>query len=413
MKNSIFTSILMFLMVNFVISSCSSNDDPIIINQPVTLSFVMPLGLENVEVINDDITLINVNTIQEYTLHNAIKKVGNSFVVEFNNLPEGVYNLKAIGNISFEKAGVAGTSPFSIEQNNISLSLSHTTVQLTINTFTAEGGFVISEIFFTGTTTPEGKQYSNDQYIIITNNSDVTLYADGLAICESSFLSVNNYQYEPDTNNEIFAVGAVYTIPGTGQDVAVEPGKSLTIAVNAINHTEANSNSFDLSDADFEFYDETSNPNFVDVDNENVPNLDKWFCYTATYFSLHNRGFKAYALAKMQVTKEEWLENYKYEGKYIMNFNGTSYEMNVTNTYKVPMAWVIDGVNLSVEAEWQWNVLPANIDSGWTYCGHILNDKDRYNKAVIRKTDDNGKYIDTNNSANDFTPEVTPSRLNQ
>ena len=92
-----------------------------------------------------------------------------------------------------------------------------------------------------------------------------------------------------------------------------------------------------------------------------------------------------------------------------MTFNGNSYEMNVSSTYKVPMAWVIDGVNLSVEEEWQWNVLPENIDNGWTYCGRTLSDKTRYSKAVIRKQTDDGKYVDTNNSTNDFTPEATPS----
>ena len=83
--------------------------------------------------------------------------------------------------------------------------------------------------------------------------------------------------------------------------------------------------------------------------------------------------------------------------------------MEVSKTYKVPMSWVIDGINLSVEEEWQWNVLPAHIDNGWTYCGKTLNDKTRYGKAVIRKTGSDGKYVDTNNSTNDFTPEAKPS----
>jgi hypothetical protein len=115
------------------------------------------------------------------------------------------------------------------------------------------------------------------------------------------------------------------------------------------------------------------------------------------------------AIAKMKETKENWLEKYAYNGKYMMSVSGNTYEMKVNSTYKVPMSWVIDGVNLSVEEEWQWNVLPANIDSGWTYCGKTMNDKTRYSKAVIRKTDSEGKYVDTNNSANDFIPEAKPS----
>ena len=80
-------------------------------------------------------------------------------------------------------------------------------------------------------------------------------------------------------------------------------------------------------------------------------------------------------------------------------------------SYKVPNSWILDGVNLSIESMWQWNTLDASIDKSWTYCGKVDRDADRYNKAVIRKQDANGKFIDTNDSANDFTAEATPSLL--
>lgn len=400
---------LMLLSLGLNLTSCSSNDDPIIINDPVTLSLEMPLNLENVEVTNSNITLTNVSSSQIHVLNNAIEKTSNGFVATFNEVEEGTYDLHAEGELSFTINGVAGTSKFEVSQDNINLSRTATSMKVTINTFTAKGGFVISEVFFTGTTTPEGKQYSNDQYVVITNNSDVTLYADSIAFLESSFLTVNNYEYVPDISKDTMAVAAVYMIPGNGTSVPVEPGKSLTLAVNAINHLEGNANSIDLRGADYEFYDISSNPTYNDVDNTSVPNLDKWYCYTATLYSMHNRGFKSMAIAKMKETKENWLEKYAYNGKYMMSVSGNTYEMKVNSTYKVPMSWVIDGVNLSVEEEWQWNVLPANIDSGWTYCGKTMNDKTRYSKAVIRKTDSEGKYVDTNNSANDFIPEAKPS----
>ena len=401
----------MLLAMGTTMTSCSSDDGPVIINEPVTLTIDMPLGLDNVEVLSDQTSLTDVNTGEVYVATNAIQKTVNGFVVSFEDVAEGTYNVQSEGEISFTVNGVAGSTKFDFKQENVAISTKSPAVRATINTFTAKGGFVISEIFFTGTTTPEGKQYSNDQYIKITNNSDVTLYADSLAFVESSFLSTNNYAYEPDINADTMAVAAVYMIPGTGKSVPVEPGQTLTLAVNAINHTEGNANSFDLSGADFEFYDVSSNPNYNDVDNEKVTNLDKWFCYTATLYTMHNRGFKAMAIVKMQENKDTWLEKYVYDGKYIMTFNGNSYEMKVNNTYKIPMKWVIDGVNLSVEEEWQWNVLPANIDNGWTYCGRTLNDKSRYSKAVIRKQDSDGKYIDTNNSTNDFEAEAVPSML--
>ncbi len=423
MKNAFMWS-LTLLSLTLNLTSCNDDDDAPIINDevevqivsndsstPVTLSFEMPLNLENVEVTNSNITLTNVRTGEVQTLTNAIKKTDNDFIATFNEVEEGTYNLKVDGELSFTINGVAGSSKFETTQENISISRTTTSIKVTISTFTAKGGFIISEVFFTGTTTPEGKQYSNDQYIVITNNSDITLYADGIAILESSFMTVDKYEYIPDISKDTMAVEAVYVIPGEGTSVPVEPGKSLTLAVNAINHLEGNANSIDLSSADYEFYDISSNPNFNDVDNPEVPNLDKWFCYTATIYTLHNRGFHSMAIAKMKETKDNWLEKYAYSGKYKMEVKGNTYEMDVKNTYKVPMSWIIDGINLSVEEGWKWNVLPANIDSGWTYCGKTKNDNTRYSKAVIRKTDNEGKYVDTNNSTNDFIPEATPTLL--
>lgn len=51
---------------------------------------------------------------------------------------------------------------------------------------------------------------------------------------------------------------------------------------------------------------------------------------------------------------------------------------------------------------------------GWTYCGVIDGDENRYGKSVLRKTfttTEDGREIlqDTNNSTEDFTPEATPS----
>jgi hypothetical protein len=281
---------------------------------------------------------------------------------------------------------------------------------MTVSTFTAQGGFVISEIFFTGTSTAEGKSYSGDQYIIITNNSDVTLYADSIAVLESAFLTTIKEDYTPDIMSTDFSVQACYMIPGNGKSVPVEPGQSLKLAVNAINHTTEQPNSIDLSDADFEFYDETSNPNFTDVDG-NAPNLDKWYCYTATIYQFHSRGFNSMAIAKMKTDKEDWLENYVYDATYLFVFGDFSKEMTKSGIYKVPNEWILDGVNLSVESVREWNVLDASIDAGWTYCGKVDRDETRFNKSVIRKQDANGKYIDTNNSTNDFNAEVKPSMM--
>ena len=412
MKKLILKSIMLMLTAAMCLTSCSS-DDPIPVIPTATVTLEIPANLENTVLTNAVATLTNVQTKQAYTVEGSFfVKDGNDYKIMLENLEAGTYNIAVNGHLDFTLNGVAGQKDFEVSSENVVLSTTATSMKMTVSTFTAQGGFVISEIFFTGTSTSEGKSYSGDQYIIITNNSDVTLYADSIAVLESAFLTTTKEDYAPDIMSTHFSVQACYMIPGTGRSVPVEPGESLTLAINAIDHTTEQPNSINLTGADFEFFDETSNPNFTDPDGE-APNLDKWYCYTATIYQFHSRGFNSMAIAKMQTSKEDWLENYVYDATYMFVFGDFSKEMTKKGIYNVPNEWILDGVNLSVESVREWNVLDASIDAGWTYCGKVDRDETRFNKSVIRKQDANGKYIDTNNSTNDFTPEAPASLLNK
>lgn len=92
---------------------------------------------------------------------------------------------------------------------------------------------------------------------------------------------------------------------------------------------------------------------------------------------------------------------------------------NPTNAqvYKVENSSIIDAVNLSVASEYEWIVTSPSLDMGWTYCGKVDSDANRYGKSVIRKilstTPDGRKiYKDTNNSTVDFDPEQKASLSN-
>lgn len=410
MKKNLFACIIAMLSVGIMFTSCSDDKTPVVAQTAVSLE--IPANLENVVLTGANLVMTNVATQQAYIASgdNVFQKNGNKYQIVVADLEEGNYNISISGHLDFELNNVAGQKDFEVSSENVKISETSPAVQMVVSTFTAQGGFVISEIFFTGTTTAEGKSYSGDQYIRITNNSDVTLYADSIAVLESAFLTTQKQDYTPDIMATDFSVQACYMIPGTGKSVPVEPGASLTLAVNAINHTVEQPNSIDLSGADFEFYDESSNANFTDPDGK-APNLDKWYCYTASVYQFHSRGFNSMAIAKMKTAKEEWLANNVYDAEYLFVFGDFSKTMTKKGIYKVPNSWILDGVNLSVESVREWNVLDASIDAGWTYCGKVDKDETRFNKAVIRKQDANGKYIDTNNSTNDFTPEAPASLI--
>ena len=214
----------------------------------------------------------------------------------------------------------------------------------------------------------------------------------------------SNYTITPEIRTTDFAVSGVLMIPtNLGKDVA--PGDFVVIADMAANHNTANIPAYDLSGADYE-YPNLESTALGQVDNPAVPDAVVIFTtMNNNMFLLNNRGFESYAIARFPAgeTAESWLANYKYDYEYPNAAGNTTKK----SAYKVPNAWILDGVNCAVEAVWEHNPLDASIDSGWTASGTIDSDPERYGKTVRRKvigSMENGKklYKDTNNSTEDF-----------
>lgn len=217
--------------------------------------------------------------------------------------------------------------------------------------------------------------------------------------------------------SEAMTVEALYTIPGSGTDYPVKPGEFLLLADTGIDHRAINPNSFDLSHAGFEWYDVSSSPSTMDIDSPSVPNLDKWYCYTQTVFMLHNRGFKAYGIARIPIDREKYLADYYYNYEYETVTAAGTFPMS-QSAYRLPNEWITDVVNCSVQSGYQWTLCTPALDMGWTHCGTIDKDKTRYFHSVRRKfigftADGNPILQDTNNSSLDFNPMVTPSEIEE
>lgn len=332
-------------------------------------------------------------------------------------LPEGLYDCSYAAEVRYLFG--SDTLTASVQGMTRSVQLSPASSKVTVSSFVLEdkGDFIIQEVFFTGTLYPTGKQYNGTGYVRIYNNTDHVLYADGLAFMESKFNTTQKYDYTPDLLSSHMTVHAIYVIPGSGQEHPVAPGESLILCDTGIDHRLVNPNAFDLSHADFEWYDVSSSPSNLDIDSPTVPNLDKWYCYTNSFFILHNRGFKAWALARIPLDKETFLIENLYEYKYTMVLPAGTFPMSQT-AYKVPNEWIVDAVNASVASEYVWNVTDASLDRGYTYCGEIDHDKTRYFKSVRRKllykTSD-GRCVlkDTNNSTVDFNAGCVPSLIEE
>lgn len=378
----------------------------------------MPDGVEGVQILDETLKVTNLSTGKTATYTSS-----NTDDAMYENLgdiclQEGLYDCVYSAHVTYQTRNEDGEvqetkGRLTGKAENVEVTGSRRTISIETSLSVESDDFVFEEIFFAGTMRSSGSTYIGDGYVKIYNNTDHVLYADGLALVEAKFNSTQNWTYTPDIRKDTMTVDAIYVIPGSGKDHPVQPGESITLCDVAIDHRHANPLSFDLSHADFEWYDESTNPSVMDIDNPDVPNLDKWYCYTLTIFILHKQGYKAYALARIPVGKEEYLRKYHYTYDYVMQTAAGTFYMS-QDAYKIPNSWIVDGVNLSVESERKWNTLPPTVDAGWTYCSKVKNDDSRFFRSVRRKmqylNEDGTMHLqDTNNSSEDFNDTCIPS----
>lgn len=406
MTKKILMSITLLLTVCFSFVSCSDGkDDPQTLETSAKINIEMPMNIQAKDLKNALVLLTNKTTKTVYSVK-EFSKTEKGYTAEIKNIPVGTYSVLAQGILTYEAGGKEVSIEVNTTNENVQLVENNSNqINLLLNVTTGKEGFVISEIFFRGTQTPKGKPYFADQYIKITNNTSKLMYADSLVIMESAFTNGVKRKYIKDYRNEGFAAGAIYMIPGRGKDVPVKPGETLLLALNGKNHKSVNANSFDLSKADFEFYDISTN-NYKDEQNANVKDLERIFTTSASILVLNMKGNKAYAIGKIQGTIKDFLKNNNYDAQYNNNVNG---KLMTQKAYFLPSAWIIDAVNVDIKDNpHDWNIIPVSMDKGFTYCNDNAKDKSGIGTAVVRKMK-NGKYVDTNNSTEDFIPKAAPT----
>ncbi|MBQ2064552.1 MAG: DUF4876 domain-containing protein [Paludibacteraceae bacterium] len=387
-----------------VLAGCGREtaEAPLVTLNTNVVEIMYPATSERMTVSDEVLKFTNRSTGEQITVNKG------DDVTLLMGLYDCEYSAKA--ELDGVESSIYGSANSIVVKNSLAFSLQSYMV-------TKATDFIIEEIFFAGTLQPTGKTYNGDNYVKLYNPTDHVLYADGVAFCESKFTSSQLCTYDPDIRNEAVTVQAVYVVPGSGMEHPVQPGESFLICDVGIDHRVSNPNSIDLSAADMEWYDESSSASNMDIDSETVPNLDKWYCYTASFWILHKRGLKSYIRARIPVSKAEYLKDYIYDYEYIIHVAAGDFYMS-SSDYKIPNSWVLDGVNCSVVSDHLWNILPPSIDAGWTWCAKTDEDVNKSFHSVRRKMlglDKYGRRIlkDTNNSTNDFNPCVTASLIEE
>ena len=372
--------------------SCNNDDDVKIKSYPMTVKFMLNDGMawNNIS----DAKLIVSN---DKGLHDTISVKGDTTIT----FVQGQYNFTVTGKVKDEAAayvqGAANTSLFQAATVNVSLSK------------VLRSPLVFKAIYTTG-----GKQgYMKDGYFEIANNSDEVQYLDGLILSAPAGIQKNKNAWQANGFENLYACGQgqVLAFPGSGRNYPLQPGQSVVIANDAVNHKDlagAGNKCPDLSKADWEVYLKYANG---EVDYP-AKNLDVIFVNNKN-MKAFGLGFfgRAYVLARLPqgVTPEAFAADRS-------NIKTEPGNASATMEYLlIPSKYVLDAVDIWSEKETvHYPTFLAKDDAEG-----VLASKAWEGKCVRRKVTKivNGRpyYQDTNNSANDFlndqalTPGVTPT----
>lgn len=385
----------------FTTTSCS--DDDSITAYPIVLNQTLPSELPSNAVIKSgSITYTELNS-------------GRVTVFELplptdSEIPAGTYDIEGQMTVKYTTdEGIEVEKTLRTASRQVEISADNNTSTLKWFFFNPDNTLVFGEIFFTGTLNAKGTNGLYDTYVTIYNNTDEVLYADGLAIVESKLTNASTDQIltpanDPEAN---FTAQAIYVIPGSGTDVKIEPGQSIKLVDQAINWGDEVPGALNHTDADFEWYDETSSASVKDTDNPSVPNLDKWYSYSATIWLPSNQCNRSYALVRFPegMTAEKFLADYVGDYEYVNSATGT--QMKGTKCYLIKYDWIIDGVNLCPTEKWTMGSLSVATDMSYAAISEKNADKNRFGKKFARKqagvsAAGNIILMDTNDSASDF-----------
>lgn len=378
----------------FLFVACDDKDDSS--STDVSFSFSMPDGHVS-DAVSDTATL-SVTDVANGDMVSYKVPTSGGFTL---SLPDGLYDMTFVLHASHAAGGSVADETFRDSRQGVKVIDGQMSVAFSLARISGGQGFVIADVCLVSRLADGLKSYMGDAWFRIANNSADTLFADGLCIVESDFNSgkAGRHDYQPDIMSEAMAVTAVYQIPGGGRDVPVLPGGSILLADVAKDHRADNALSFDLSKADFEWYDEGK-----DIDTE-APNLTCVFKKSKTLWVPSVQYNRSYAIgflggAPGKLSVDAYLTDYKYDYSYVIMVKETEKTMT-GSAYRFENAWALDAVAFAPSADFGWSVIDQSLDAGHVSMGETGSDASRRGKSARRRFE-GGVFADSNNSSDDF-----------
>lgn len=391
------------------LAACSNNDDPVAEEKiTLTVQAVAPTTDDAVS----DYSQFDVVALSERDGSRSTAKLSQSGQATLT-LDKGSYTITINGNVDGKAYyGTTGVKQYSQSQE-LNLNVEHI-----VEAYAgSKKGFVISELFYNGGTYA-GKMQHPDQYIVIANNSDETLYADGLVIAQSSNMNSLPCSTLTALLPDFVAVANMYQIPGSGTDYPVKAGEVIVIAASALNHAETIANYSktdkdtgipgDLSGADFELADEDASMSGKVTDNPEVPNLKK---ISNSMPNGVTGWMHPYGIRPMFIFDGSGIDWTDFKTKNAITYTEkprVDKEIAEYQAYKIPTSLIVDGIETKSSTTPYWGnytskTLPAEVDKGVIEA--TLGPSCHINSYLYRVKGSDGKYVDTNDSSTDCKVE--------
>lgn len=326
----------LFLIAAMGFTACKK-DGPDIAPVDLTIQLSHSLQLDDPTAFPYDEVSVTLKNLQNGS--ETLQHAGSNGQVTFAGIPAGRYDVVVAITISqadyLQLTGVDPGADVALNASALQQEIFvgfDTPIELTLISGT-QGAFVLKQIYYAGSDNREGALY-RDQFIEIHNNTREVLYADGMYIARlwgrqrtdredrhfqaNGQLDWSKSQGMPgniDANRDYVYLRDLLRIPGDGSSYPVQPGESIIIAQNALNHqtpfTGNNGREYsvrnpdltvDLSGADFEAHygnlpGET--PFATDIDNPQVPNMEV-IKYTGNDWILDNLGRDSYVIFRAE-----------------------------------------------------------------------------------------------------------------
>ena len=381
--------ILCFLGV--IITSCKDDDDPV---------YQLLVTVNYPENYNSDVAEgVWVYATKEGATRIDSAQSDASGIATFTKLTAGIYNLSASVSLTEDEAeeetGIAEPVLLSAVENSVSvLADAEQTITLVGAVL---GDLVFKEVYYTGSKTPEDGNYFSDQYYEIYNNSTDIIYVDNLCI---GIVDAWAYRAEISPWLSVYttklALPSFWYIPGSGTDYPLNPGESVIIAQDGIDHQTdelGNANSpVNLGDADWETY--VVRDDGKDIDSPTVPNLTMGFANSLGIDWLTSVYGCAYVIFRIDGDIDSYVASNKV----------TEPESTSTKEYVlIDNDVVIDGFQAyKDDSETSMPKVHAEIDAGFTFDPNGTYTGKCVRRKVKATIDGRPIYQDTNNSTNDF-----------